>query len=127
MIKPDLQKDRARDTGLALVLVLLIIHQFRDGGLWTAGALVVLVLAMTAPLLFRPLAAPWFGFSEKLGTVMSKVILTLVYFFVATPVGLIRRMFGADPMRLREWKKDGCSVFVDRDHAFTKKDLQAPY
>ncbi len=119
--------NRARDTGLALVLALLIIHQFREGGLWTAGALLALVLAMAAPGLFRFLVAPWYGFSEKLGAVMSKVILTLIYLLIATPVGLARRLTGADPMRIKQWKKSRNSVFTAREHTFTKRDLQAPY
>ena len=78
-------RDRSRDTGLALVLLLLIAHLTtkRDG--FTTAALVVLVTAMTVPLLFRPLSVVWFGFSHLLGSVMSKVLLAAVFFLVVTP------------------------------------------
>jgi len=55
-------RDRSRDTGLALVLLLLIVHAAtrRDG--FATAAIVVLVAAMTVPLLFRPASVVWFGF-----------------------------------------------------------------
>ena len=87
-------RDRSRDTGLALVLILLIAHKATERDGFTTAALVVLVVAMTVPLLFRPASVVWFGLSHLLGTVMSKVLLAAVFYLVVTPVGIVRRRFG---------------------------------
>ncbi len=123
----NISKEQARDTGLALVLILLIVTyvKYRYGLILAAGA--VLVLAMTWPALFRPLAIVWFGFSHFLGTIVSRVILSLVFFLIVTPVGLIRKAFGSDPMKTGLWKKGEESVLVERDHRYTKEDLEKPY
>jgi len=119
--------NQAKDTGLALVLILLIIEYIKRPNWLTVAAMTVLVLVMTWPSLFKPLARIWFGFSHILGGVVSKVLLTLVFFVVVTPIGLIRKVFGADPMKLSIWKKSTDSVLVDRNHSYTKEDIEKPY
>jgi hypothetical protein len=120
-------RDRSRDTGLALVLLLLIAHAAtrRDG--FATAAIVALVAAMTAPLLFRPASVVWFGFSQAIGTVMSKVLLAVVFYAVVTPIGLVRRLLGHDSLRLRAFKSGEASVMQSRGHLFTPDDLEKPY
>ena len=120
-------RDRSRDTGLALVLLLLL-AQLATGrrGLVTA-AVVVLVVTMTAPLVFRPVSVVWFGFSHLLGTVMSKVLLAVVFYAIVTPVGLVRRLLGHDALRLRAFKAGSASVLHERHHVFAPDDLEKPY
>jgi saxitoxin biosynthesis operon SxtJ-like protein len=120
-------RDRSRDTGLALVLLLLIAHAATGRDAFTTAALVVLVAAMTVPLLFRPLSVVWFGLSHVLGTVMSKVVLAAVFYLIVTPVGLVRRMLGHDSLNLRAFKSGSESVLRRRDHVFVADDLDKPY
>jgi hypothetical protein len=120
-------RDRSRDTGLALVLLLLL-AQLATGRQGLVGAAVIaLVVAMTAPLLYRPLSVVWFGFSHVLGAVMSKVLLSAVFFLVVTPVAAIRRLLGHDTLRLRAFKAGDGSVMHARQHVFTPGDLEKPY
>ena len=120
-------RDRSRDTGLALVLLLLIAHAttHRDG--FATAAVVVLVVAMTVPLLFTPASIVWFGLSQALGTVMSKVLLAVVFYVVVTPIGVVRRMLGHDSLRLRAFKTGNGSVMRTRGHVFGPGDLDKPY
>ena len=119
--------NKAKDTGLALVLILLIVEYIRRPGWLVVCAMAVLVLTMTWPAVFKPLARVWFGFSHLLGTVVSKIILSIVFFVIVTPMGLIRKAFGADPMKTNLWKKGDESVLVERDHHYVKEDLEKPY
>ena len=119
--------EKCKDAGLALVLILLIcFHVFKTPVL-VLIAMIVLIVAMTYPPLFKPFARLWFGLSVALGTVVSKIILTLLFFLLVLPVGLIRRLMGKDSMRFREWRKDTASVFRERAHRFTAADLENPY
>jgi ABC-type nitrate/sulfonate/bicarbonate transport system permease component len=87
----------------------------------------VLVVTMTAPLVFRPLSVIWFGFSHVLGTVMSKVLLAAVFYLIVTPIGIVRRLLGHDSLRLRAFKAGDASVMHARQHVFTPGDLDKPY
>jgi hypothetical protein len=120
-------KDQSRDTGMALVLVLLLVTAFtRKYGLlpWTIAALVI---NMTAPQLYKPLAVVWLGFSHLLGSVMSRIILGIIFFCVVTPIALIRKLAGKDSLKLSVFKAGSESAMVIRNHTFTAKDIEKPY
>jgi hypothetical protein len=82
---------------------------------------------MVWPKAFTPLAALWFGLSHLLSQVVSRVVLTIVFFGLVTPIGVIRRWRGADALQLKKWKQGQDSVFVTREGPVTSKDLLHPY
>lgn len=120
-------KAQARDTGLALVLICLLVAWFTGRKDALGYGIALLVLDMTWPSAFKPAAKLWFAFSHILGTVMSKILLSVVFFTVLTPVGLFRRLLGKDPMQTQGFKKNAASVFRVRDHQFSSKDIETPY
>jgi hypothetical protein len=112
---------------MAFVLLMLILQVTlgRDG--FIVAAIVLQVLTMTAPRLFRPAAVVWLGLSHPLGAVMSRILLGVVFFGLVTPIGLLRRALGKDALRLRAFKANRESVLVARDHTFAPGDLEKPY
>jgi polyferredoxin len=120
-------QNQARDTGLALLLILLLIVYFSQNVMLIIPSIGVLVLIMIWPKIFSPLAPLWFGLSSILGTIVSKIILSLLYFLIVTPVGIFRRMLGKDSMKLKDWRNGRDSVLLERNHIFTKKDIDKPY
>jgi hypothetical protein len=93
----------------------------------TTAAVVALVVAMTVPLVFRPLSVVWFGFSHLLGAVMSRLLLSAVFYLIVTPVGVVRRLLGHDTLRRRAFKTGDTSVMQARHHVFAPGDLEKPY
>ena len=129
-MKPEhknISKEMCKDSGLALVLICLICFQVWKLQFLILLAIAFLLVAMTYPPIFKPFARLWFGLSAALGTVVSRIILTIVFFTVVLPVGLMRRMLGKDAMKIKLWKKDNTSVFRRREHRFAAKDLEHPY
>lgn len=119
--------DQSRDTGMALVLLCLLIVHFKHAYKLVPLAIILLIITMAWPRAFKPLAGLWFGLSHVLGNVMSKVVLTLVFFLVVTPIGLIRRLMGKDSLQLKKFKKDQDSVFLVRAELVEKEHLHKPY
>ncbi len=122
-----IDKGKARDTGLAMVLILLLLELYITNRLFLKIAVPVLVVNMIVPQVFKPLAYLWFGLAHLLGTVFSKVLLFIVYGLMVLPVGLVRRWMGKDPMRLKKWKDGTESVFRTRDHLYSASDIDKPY
>ncbi len=60
-------------------------------------------------------------------TMISKILLTVLFIAMVLPVGLIRRAMGKDVMQIKRWKKDRDSVFRIRNHDFSAQDLEHPY
>jgi hypothetical protein len=118
---------QARDTGMALVLILLILSLRTGGQRYVVGALIVQVVNMSLPSIFKPAAVVWLSFSHLLGAVMSRIILSAVFFAVVAPIGLARRALGIDSLQLRQFKKGRGSVMLERNHSFTGADIEHPY
>ena len=48
----------------------------------------------------------WMGLAEVMSFVMTRVILAIVFFLLVTPIGLIRKLVGGDPLNRRANKSD---------------------
>lgn len=66
-----------------------------------AVACACLLLALAAPLALVVVYRPWMRVARVLGRVSSTLLLTVVFFTVVTPLGLVMRLFGWDPFGLR--------------------------
>jgi hypothetical protein len=119
--------EQAKDTGMAMVLICLLLGYWGKFPKFLPVSLVLLIITMTWPKAFRPLAGLWFGLSHLLSSVMSRVVLTLVFFLIVTPIGLIRRWTGADTLQLKKWKQGRDSVFEVREGPVQGKDMANPY
>lgn len=90
-------------------------------------AIALLLLTMAVPQLLRPVAAVWLRLSRGMGKVVSTGVLTVVFLLVVTPVGLLRRWAGRDPLRVREWKRGRGSVMTAREEVIRPEDMANPY
>ena len=120
-------KDQAKDSALACALVCLIIGLHTDRKLWYAVSAAVIIALMVVPQIFMPLGRLWFNASRVMGNALSRIVLSFVYGIIITPVGTIRRSCGADPMRLKLWKRGSGSVFQARRHTFSSEDFRNAY
>ena len=69
--------------------------------LFVAVSLIFLGLAMLFPKALAPLNWLWTKFGLLLHKIVSPVVLGVLFFVVFTPFGVIMRLFGGDPLRLR--------------------------
>lgn len=115
------------DTGMAMVLICLLAALSTGARGWIMAATALLLLNMVWPSAYRPVAQLWLGLSRLLGSVMSRVILGLVFFGLLTPLALLRRLRGHDPLRLKQWKTGSGSVFTSRGHTVAAEELEQPF
>jgi hypothetical protein len=80
------------------------------------GGLFVILAFIAIPVL-RPFHKLWMMLALMMGFVMSRVILTLLFYIVLTPVGLIAKLVGKkfmplgfDKNAVTYWEKRGNSV-----------------
>lgn len=55
--------------------------------------------ACLLPVILRPLYVPWMLLAAVMGWVMTRVLLTLTFYLMITPIGLLRRLFGGDSLK----------------------------
>jgi hypothetical protein len=80
-----------------LAMLVFFFGQIRERSFWIAGiAALFLLMFWFLPALLKPLYIFWMLLSFVLGWLMSRLLLTLLFFLVITPIGLVMRLFGKD-------------------------------
>ena len=116
--------DKNASTGMAMVLICLLLgNVFFDLPQLNLAAIGFLVVTMTAPRLFTPLATVWYGFSHGLGLIMSRLILTLIFIVLVCPVSCIRRLINPNCLQLKQFKKGNDSLFIFRQKCYALADF----
>jgi hypothetical protein len=87
-------------------------HEWPPRVLWTLGVL-LLVPGALFPAVLGPVQRGWMAFATVLGHVNTRIILTVLFYLVMTPVGFIMRLFH-DPLD-RSLRDRGKSQWVKRE------------
>ncbi|MCC6696148.1 MAG: hypothetical protein IT365_11015 [Candidatus Hydrogenedentes bacterium] len=91
--------------------------------LWLFGiAAAFLVAGLVVPFALRPVFIAWLKFAEALNWVMTRVLLTLVFYGLITPARFLNQWFGKDPLQ-RAWQQDRESYWEEPDDQ--PEDLEA--
>ncbi len=71
------------------------------GYLSSVLGLFLFTLGTLSPKILTPIYRLWMGLAFVMGAIMSRVILTIVFFLLVTPIGLVMRLFRKDLLHLR--------------------------
>ncbi len=82
---------------------------------WAVGV-ILLLLGLIKPVLLGPIQRAWMRAALFIGFFMTHLILALMYYLVFTPVGLVMKALGRDPLRLK-FNKNAESYWVKREAA----------
>lgn len=123
---------RIKDTHIVIALGLLVIylisnrhnleHTHRDWLLYTAMGIGFIGFAV--PPLARLVHKAWFWIGDKMGFIVSKVLLGTLFIILVIPFGLIARIFRKDLMFMKGTLP---SCYIERDHVYTKEDFENPW
>lgn len=78
-----------------------------------ATAAIFLTLALVRPGALAPLNRAWLRVGLALHAVVSPAIMALVYYSTVTPIGLLLRLSGKDPLRLR-FEPESPTYWIER-------------
>jgi ABC-type multidrug transport system fused ATPase/permease subunit len=67
----------------------------------------------------------WMMLAKVLGWINSRILLTILFFVILTPVALLARLFGKTSIKLTA--ANSKSSFMIRNHIYTKEDLINPW
>ena len=125
----DTSSKEIRKFGLVIAIALGVIGSFVYvkfgnfdvvGWLWGIG-LLFLILGFILPSILRPVYRMWMLIAYLIGGIVSRVILTVLFYVVLTPTGLVLRLFGKDVLDQR-FEKDRESYWIKKDLSGHTKD-----
>ena len=101
----EIEKKQLRSFGLTVGGIFAAIGLwpvfFRgDDPRWWAVVLagLLIVPALVFPRSLSRVYARWMALGHIMGWINTRIILGVVFYFVVTPIGMIRRLLGKDPM-----------------------------
>jgi len=107
----EIQMSSNRNFGIVFFLVFLFIaiYPLNYSGEIRVWSIIVssifLILGLLNSKILTPLNKLWFKFGIFLGTIVSPLIMGIIFFFVVTPIGLFMRLLGKDLLNLKNNNK----------------------
>ena len=103
--------------GVVLILISLLLWYFGKTSFIyfsITGGLFVILAFITIPVI-RPFHKIWMMLSLAMGFVMSRVILTILFYIILTPIGLLAKIVGKKFMPLG-FDKNAKTYWEKREH-----------
>ena len=121
------KKSDLRNFGITVGIILLIISGFlfwkekESFQILLFFGITLFILGIAIPFILKPIYWVWMIFATILGWIMTRVILSLLFYIIVTPIGLIPRFFGKQFLELR-WDKSKESYWNFRTNEHLKKE-----
>lgn len=114
-------KNRPTETCLVIATGILVIYLVHPTKLLIYMAIGLGIVGAFVPSITKRVDWAWYKLSEGMGWLMSKVMLSVVFFVFLFPIAMLSRVFGKkDSLQLR---KKG-SYWTERNHVYEGKDLE---
>ncbi|MEM7102979.1 MAG: SxtJ family membrane protein [Bacteroidota bacterium] len=120
-----LDKAKIKEAQLVIVAGLLVISYIFNLVVLIKIATVLGLIFVFIPFLGNWVVWFWFKLAEVLGYVNSRILLSVIFFLMLTPLAFMARFFSKDPLKLK--KKSDNSVYRERNYKYKKRDLENPW
>ncbi len=80
------------------------------------------LISIFIPFVAKGVEWVWLKFAHVLGWINSKILLSIIFFLFLLPIAVLSRLFTKDPLKLRG--REMKSLFTNRNHLYTKEDLE---
>ena len=118
-----------RNFGLVFFVIFLIVALWplkyeEDIRLWSLViSIIFFILGVINSKLLTPLNKLWFKFGILLGSIVSPIVMGVVYFAVVTPIGVLMRLLGKDLLKTTKTKSIS-TYWMKRDKKQTSMKKQ---
>jgi len=117
-----------RSFGIVFFVVFLIIATYPlingdELRLWSLIiSIVFLSLGLVNSKILNPLNKLWFKFGIFLGKIISPLVMSIIFFLVVTPIGLLMRLFNKDLLNLKF--NNNSSYWIEKTEPKSKMNNQ---
>ena len=109
--------------GVFLALAVWVYVKNQNLNFWLIGtSIVFLVLTLVKSKLLDILNDLWIKFGELLGKIIAPIVMSVVFFLIVTPIGLILKIVKKDLLKLK-FNNDK-SYWVEKDKTIESMDKQ---
>lgn len=117
----EMSREKNIEAILVICLGLVVFYLILDIRILLLISVLLGLAGLFIPFIAKWVAKGWYGLSHVMGFVMSKVVLTIVYFVFLYPMALIARAGNKLSIKL---KKSPESYWTVRNYSYKKEDLE---
>ena len=88
------------------------------------SALLIALLSVISFWFAKTISYLWYKLADAMGFIMSKVILSLIFYLFLLPLSIFYRLFNRDLLTLKKRKE---SYYKSIDHLYNSKDFENPW
>ena len=124
----DVKISSNRSFGIVFFVVFLIISIFpliNDENLrvWSLViSIIFFILGLINSNILTPLNKIWFRFGTILGKIVSPIVMSIIFFLVVTPIGILMRILKKDLLNLKT--NNNKSYWIEKDELKSKMKNQ---
>lgn len=116
-----IERKKSLETIIVLMGALLVFYFIFELEVLLYIGLGLAVLSIISGWLTDRLAWLWLKLAEGIGYVMSRILLTLIFYIFLTPLALLSRLFTKDHLQLKGKQP---SYFVERNQKYKAEDME---
>jgi len=127
------EKSDLRKFGITIGVILLIIAGFlfwkekESFQILLTFGVTFCILGIAIPFILKPIYWIWMIFAIILGWIMTRIILSLLFYIIFTTIGLISRLFGKQFLELK-WDRSQNSYWnMKTVEPFNKKNYEKQF
>lgn len=110
-----------RETCLVIMSGLLVFWLIYQVKVLVTIALAIGLIGAFLPSIAKWVHWAWYKLADVMGWVMSKVLLSAIFFLFLFPIALLYKLTGKDTLQM---KKKAGSYWTGRNHKYSAKDLE---
>ena len=126
------EKSDLRKFGITVGIILMIIAGFlfwkekESFQILLTFGVTLCILGIAIPFILKPIYWVWMIFATILGWIMTRVILSLLFYMILTPIGLISRLFGKQFLELK-WNKTDSTYWNYRSKRLNRESYEKQF
>lgn len=82
----------------------------------------IAIISFPFPVLKKTVHKTWVKVGEIVGWLMHRIILSILFYLILTPIALLKKIMGNDSLQIS--RKERNSTFIPRNHLYSPKDME---
>lgn len=119
-----MNKSKITEALLVIVTGFTLLYFIYDYNWFIYVAFGVGVTGILIKPLAKLIAIGWYKLGDILGFIVSKIVLSVMFYVLLVPIALLHNLFNKDVLKLKRSKE---SSWSERNHLYHKKDLENPW
>ena len=119
-----MEKQKNLESILVITAGFLVLYLIfgKEWMIWIAAG--VSVLSLMFDFVLKGINWLWWKIAHILGYINARILLSVVFFVFLMPVAFLQRLFSGDKLQLKRKNGEEGSYYVERNYAYSKKDLE---